>query len=104
MKIYVDQHRTVTVEDRLGLHMRVAQQIVKAAQRFRSTLTIRREHILADAKSILGILMLGAVQGAVLDLHASGEDAEAALYEIAHLIDPKCDDLDSGPTTPTEVG
>ena len=104
MKTSVDQHRTVTVEDRLGLHMRVAQQIVQTAQRFHSTLTIRREHILADAKSILSVLMLGAVQGAVLDLHASGEDAEAALYEIAHLIDPKCDDLDSGPTTPTEVG
>ena len=44
------------------------------------------------------------MQGAVLDLHACGDDAEAALYELAHLIDSKCDDLDRGPGTPTEAG
>ena len=92
MKTNVDQHRTVTVEDRLGLHMRVAQQIVKAAQRFSSTLTIRRGAVLADARSILSVLVLGAVQGVTLDLHASGIDAEQALDEIAHLIDTQCDD------------
>ena len=92
METSIGQHRTVTVENRLGLHMRVAQQIVQTTQRFHSTLTIRRGTILADARSILSVLMLGAVQGAVLDLNASGADAEAAIYEIAHLIDSKCDD------------
>lgn len=92
MKVNIECHRTVTVEDRLGLHMRVAQQIVQATQRFHSTLTIRRDGILADARSILSILLLGAVQGVVLDLHASGSDAEEAITEIAHLIDSKRDD------------
>ena len=59
MKAIIDQHRTVRVEDRLGLHMRVAQQIVQTALRFHSTLTIRRGSILADARSILGVLRLG---------------------------------------------
>jgi phosphotransferase system HPr (HPr) family protein len=92
MQTSTERHTSVTVEDRLGLHLRVAQQIVLTAQRFQSTLTICKGSIIADAKSILSVLMLGAVQGTVLDLHASGGDAEAAIYEIAHLIDSKRDD------------
>ena len=88
-----EKHTSVIVEGRLGLHMRVAQQIVFAAQRFQSTLTICKGSIIADAKSILSILMLGAVQGAVLDVHAYGQDAEAAIAEITHLIGDKSDDL-----------
>lgn len=92
MQTNTERHTSVTIEDRLGLHMRVAQQIVLVAQRFQSTLTICKGSIVADAKSILSVLMLGAVHGSVLGLHASGEDAEAAISEIAHLIDSKCDD------------
>lgn len=92
MKSNIECHRTVTVENRLGLHLRAAQQIVLATQKFHSTLTIKRGSILADARSILGILILGALHGAVLDLHASGDDAEAALSEIAQLIDSQCDE------------
>jgi len=94
MTTSIDRHRMVTVEDRLGLHMRVAQQIVQTAQRFHSTLTIRRGTILADAGSILSVLMLGAVEGIVLHLDASGSDAETVIHEIAHLIDSKCDDTE----------
>lgn len=92
MRANIECHRTVTVENRFGLHLRVAQQIVQAAQRFHSTLTISRDSILADARSILSILLLGAVQGVTLDLHASWIDAEEALDEITHLIDSHCDD------------
>jgi len=87
MQIRTDSQRTVKVENPLGLHLRVAQEIVLAAQKFHSTLTIQSGSVLADAKSILSVLLLGAVQGATLDLHATGVDAEAALAEIAHLIE-----------------
>ena len=98
----LDCQRSVTVGSRFGLHMRIAQQVVQAAQQFHSTLTIRRDGILADARSILSILLLGAVQGVVLDLHASGPDAEEAITEIAHLIDASSDDLGLGPIRPKQ--
>ena len=87
MQICTVAKRTVKVENPLGLHLRVAQEIVLAARRFHSTLTIQSGSVVADAQSILSLLLLGAVQGAVLDLHATGIDTEAALAEIAHLIE-----------------
>ena len=97
-----NRRRTVIVESQSGLHMRIAQQIVQAAMRFHSTLTIRRGAILADARSILSVLLLGAVQGVTLELNASGTDAEAALEEIALLIDSKCGDPDRRAIIPPE--
>ena len=102
MKESLDCQRSVTVGSQFGLHMRVAQQIVQAAQRFHSTLTIRHDAILADARSILSIMILGALHGVVLDLHATGPDAEEAITEIAHLIDAQSDDLGRGPITPKQ--
>lgn len=102
MRITNDQQRTVIVRGPLGLHMRVAQQIVQAALRFHATLTIRSGAILADSRSILSILVLGAVQGTALELNASGIDAAAAIQEIALLIDAKCDDPNRRPLFPNE--
>ncbi|RLS46981.1 MAG: HPr family phosphocarrier protein [Planctomycetota bacterium] len=96
MKESIDCQRSVTVGSKFGLHMRVAQQVVRAAQRFHSTLTIRHDAILADARSILSILILGALHGVVLDLHATGPDAEEAITEIAHLINADLDDVEYG--------
>lgn len=102
MKESLDCQRSVTVGSKFGLHMRVAQQVVQAAQRFHSTLTIRHDAILADARSILSILILGALHGVVLDLHATGPDAEEAITEIAHLIDASSDELGLGPIRPKQ--
>lgn len=102
MKESLDCQRSVTVGSRLGLHMRVAQQVVQAAQRFHSTLTIRRDDILADARSILSILVLGALHGVVLDLHATGPDAEEAITEVARLIDTDLDFVEYRKFVPKE--
>jgi len=82
-------NQTVTVNDRCGLHMLAAQQIVQLATRFKSSLTISNERHRANAKSILDLLMLAAICGSTLDLRASGEDAEMALREVAQIISPE---------------
>ncbi|OYV70028.1 MAG: PTS sugar transporter subunit IIA [Gemmatimonadetes bacterium 21-71-4] len=78
--------RTVTIVNQVGLHARPAAQIVKLAAGFKSDITLAREDLEVNAKSIMGVMMLAAECGAQLQLRAEGPDAEAALDALAHLI------------------
>lgn len=78
--------REVRIENRNGLHARPAAEIVKAASRFRSELTIRRDDMEVNGKSIMGVMMLAAEYGTTLWLRATGDDAEQAVEAIAALI------------------
>jgi phosphotransferase system HPr (HPr) family protein len=59
---------------------------VKTALRFRSRMTVALDGKVADAKSILAVLALGAVGGTVLRLSAEGEDAPAALAALSTCV------------------
>ncbi len=65
-----------------GLHLRQAAGVVRLAQGFRSTIFIRFGSKLADARSILSIVMLCASMGAVLEVEASGDDAFDAVRAV----------------------
>lgn len=79
--------RTVVVRNPQGLHLRPADLLVKQANRYTSKVRIGREGQMADCKSILSILTLGAAQGTELHLTAEGEDAAQAIHAIAELFD-----------------
>jgi phosphocarrier protein HPr len=79
--------RTVRIRNRLGLHARAAARFVQTANRFRARITVVRDGRAMDGKSILGMLLLAASEGTVLELRAEGEDAEAALDALAALVD-----------------
>ena len=70
----------------VALHARPAANFVKTAMRFRSRVTVGVNGRLADAKSILAVLALGATGGTALDLCAEGEDAPAALDALATCV------------------
>jgi len=70
----------------VALHARPAANFVKTAMRFRSRVTVGLNGRLADAKSILAVLALGATGGTALDLRAEGEDAPAALDALATCV------------------
>jgi phosphotransferase system HPr (HPr) family protein len=59
---------------------------VKTALRFRSRLTVGLDGKIADAKSILAVLALGAQGGTVLRLVAEGEDAPDALAALTSCV------------------
>jgi phosphotransferase system HPr (HPr) family protein len=59
---------------------------VKTALRFRSRLMVGSDGKVADAKSILAVLALGAVGGTVLRLSAEGEDAPDALVALSSCV------------------
>ena len=70
----------------LGLHARAAAQLVKVANRFRSEVSLECEGQRANAKSIMGVLMLAAAQGMTVKVTCKGEDAEACLEAVRQLI------------------
>jgi phosphotransferase system HPr (HPr) family protein len=70
----------------VALHARPAATFVKTALRFRSKVTVGLNGRVADAKSILAVLALGAVGGTVLRLSAEGEDAPDALAALTSCV------------------
>jgi phosphocarrier protein HPr len=87
--------REVRIENRNGLHARPAAEIVKAASRFRSEVTIRRDDMEVNGKSIMGVMMLAAEYGSTLQLRATGEDAEAAVDALAALVKSRFGERDA---------
>jgi phosphocarrier protein len=81
--------REVKILNKLGIHARPAAEIVKAAGKFKSNITIVRDDLEVNAKSIMGVMMLAAEFGAVVTLRAIGDDADAALDALAAVIAAK---------------
>jgi len=79
--------RQVTIGNRLGLHARAAARFVHTANRFRSRVTASRDGRVMDGKSILGILLLAAGQGTVLELVVEGEDEGEAAAALVALVE-----------------
>jgi phosphocarrier protein len=78
--------REVRIENRNGLHARPAAEIVKAAAKFRSEVTIRRDDMEVNGKSIMGVMMLAAEYGTTIWVRAIGDDAEPAVEALATLV------------------
>jgi phosphocarrier protein len=78
--------RAVQIANRNGLHARPAAEIVKAAARFTSEITIRREDMEVNGKSIMGVMMLAAEYGTTLHVRANGPDADQAVDAIVGII------------------
>jgi phosphocarrier protein len=81
--------RSVQILNKNGLHARPAAEIVKVSGKYKSEITLIREGMDVNGKSIMGVMMLAAECGATLLLRADGDDAEAALDALAGLIQNK---------------
>jgi phosphocarrier protein HPr len=75
----------VQITNRLGLHLRAATTLAQAAARFKSSITLGRGNNQVSARSVTALIMLGAGKGTKLRLKAEGEDAQAAVAELAQL-------------------
>ena len=78
--------RSVQIVNKHGLHARPAAEMVKAASRFKCDITISRDDLEVNGKSIMGVMMLAAECGASITLKATGTDAEEALDALATLV------------------
>jgi phosphocarrier protein HPr len=75
-----------TIVNALGLHARAAAQLVKLANQCRCDVSIECDGQRVNGKSIMGVLMLAAAQGARIKVRCEGEDANRCLSEIAVLV------------------
>jgi phosphocarrier protein len=78
--------RSVQIVNKHGLHARPAAEMVKAAARFKSEITISRDDLEVNGKSIMGVMMLAAEYGATITLRADGPDADDAVEALAGLV------------------
>jgi len=74
------------IVNELGLHARAATKLVHLASRFRSEIDLEKDGQRANAKSVMGVLLLCGSKGTRVVVHASGEDAEDAVAAIGALI------------------
>lgn len=70
----------------LGLHARAATKLVQIASRHRCDVELELDGQRANAKSVMGVLLLACGKGSFLMVRATGEDAEAAVRAIGELI------------------
>ena len=81
--------KLITIVNKLGLHARAAAKFVTLASRFQSEIQLRRGNRTVNGKSIMGVMLLAASKGTVLELIAEGEDASSALAALEELVSDK---------------
>ena len=81
--------RTVQIVNRNGLHARPAAEIVKLASKFQCEITIVKDDLDVNGKSIMGVMMLAAEHGSSITFRAEGPDAAQALDALATLVGNK---------------
>ena len=83
---------TLNICNTRGLHARASAKFVKLASGFDSEIHVTRDGVTVDARSIMGLLMLGAGIGCTIDVTAEGEDAEEAMAALTDLVARKFDE------------
>ncbi len=83
--------REATVKNRLGIHARPSALLVQAAAKFVSEITLIKDGLEINGKSIMGVMMLAAEMDAKIRVRAAGPDEEEALDEIVGMIEGKFD-------------
>lgn len=78
--------REVTIINKLGLHARAAAKFVTLASQFQSEIHLTKENRHANAKSIMGVMMLAAGRGTSIEIEAIGADSEQAVAELEMLV------------------
>ena len=84
--------RTVTICNQKGLHARAAARFVKTASQFSADVTVRKNGTSVSGRSIMGLMMLAAASGTIVEISATGGDAAAAVEALANLIECKFDE------------
>jgi phosphocarrier protein len=77
------------IRNQLGLHARACALFVKAASRFKSEILVSRDGLEVNGKSIMGVMMLAAEEGATILVKADGPDEGDALAALQELVEGK---------------
>ena len=81
--------RVIMIQNRLGLHARAAAMFVQTASKYASEVTMEKDGVEVNGKSIMGLMMLAAAKGSDVTIRAKGSDEAEAVAGIEDLIRQK---------------
>jgi phosphocarrier protein len=84
--------RTVEIANQRGLHARASAKFVKLAAGFEAEVTVTKDGSTVDARSIMGLMMLAAGLGSVIDISAQGPQAAEAVEALTQLVVDRFDE------------
>jgi phosphocarrier protein len=76
----------IEIINKLGLHARASTKLTQTASQFASEVWISRNGRRVNAKSIMGVMMLAAAKGSMVELETNGADEQAAMDALKALI------------------
>ena len=80
---------SITISNKLGLHARASAKLTKLAGSFQSDVFMSRNERRVNAKSIMGVMMLAAGIGSIVEIEVIGADEQAAIEALTALINDK---------------
>jgi len=81
--------KEVLIKNKYGIHARPAAMLVQLANKFKSEISVIKDTMEVNGKSIIGVMTLAANCGSKIKIRACGEDAQEAVDKIAELFDGK---------------
>lgn len=84
----------IEIINKLGLHARASAKLTQTAGRFQAEIWLTRKGRRVNAKSIMGVLMLAASKGSMIEIEVDGHDEEAALAALRELINNRFDEAE----------
>jgi phosphocarrier protein HPr len=81
--------KSITISNKLGLHARASAKLTGLASKFKSGIWISRNGRRVNAKSIMGVMMLAAGMGSIVELETDGEDEADAMAAVEKLFTDK---------------
>lgn len=79
--------KSLKIRNKYGLHARPAALLVKTTGKFKSKIEVSKDGLIANGKSIMGLMTLAAEPGSEIEIIIDGEDAEEAMNAIQKLIE-----------------
>lgn len=86
------QRKEVEIINKLGMHARAAAKFVTLAQTFIADIRIEKDGQQVNGKSIMGVMMLAAAKGSIVELVVEGDDEEQAIHSLLELINNRFDE------------
>jgi phosphocarrier protein len=78
--------RDVNIENKLGLHLRAAAVFIETANKFPCQVHVRKDGRTINAKSIMGLMTLGATYGSTITIVVDGDSESEAVDALAVLV------------------
>ena len=77
---------SIEIVNKLGLHARASSKFTQIASQFQSEIWVSRNGRRVNGKSIMGLMMLAAGKGSVIEVEISGDDEQSACEALVELV------------------